>query len=97
MAKRIAVVYIGATWCSTCKTIKPAVEALTRRFGVGLLLLDYDRDFEEGDEKDSITKVPTLRVHRDGIQIVEWNVNQVASLEAWLQANVVIATADEDF
>ena len=97
MANRIAVVYIGATWCSTCKTIKPAVEALTRRFGVGLLQLDYDKDFEEGDEKDGITKVPTLRVHRDGIQIVEWNVNQVASLEAWLHANVVVATADEDF
>ncbi len=97
MANCITVIYIGATWCSTCKTIKPAVETLTRRFGVGLLLLDYDKDFEEGDEKDAITKVPTLRVRNSGVQVAEWNVGQVASLEAWLQANVVVATVDEDF
>lgn len=96
-ANTITVVYIGAKWCSTCKTIKPAVEQLTRRFGVGLTVLDYDTDFEEGDEKDAITKVPTLRVQCDGIQVAEWNVGQVASLEAWLQANVAIAVADEDF
>jgi thiol-disulfide isomerase/thioredoxin len=96
-ATSVTVIYIGAKWCGTCKTIKPAVEQLTKLFGVGLKVLDYDVDFEEGDEKDAIRKVPTLRVQNNHVQIAEWNVNQVASLEAWLQANVAVATADEDF
>ena len=96
-ANPIPVVYIGAKWCSTCKTIKPAVEQLTRRFGVSLTVLDYDTDFEEGDKKDAITKVPTLRLQCDGVQVAEWNVGQVASLETWLQTNVAVAVTDEDF
>jgi thiol-disulfide isomerase/thioredoxin len=96
-ANSVTVIYIGAKWCSTCKTIKPAVEQLTRRFGVELKVLDYDTDFEEGDGKDAITKVPTLRLQSGGVQMAEWNVGQVASLEAWLQANVAVAMVDEDF
>jgi thiol-disulfide isomerase/thioredoxin len=96
-AASVTVIYIGAKWCGTCKTIKPAVEQLTKLFGVGLKVLDYDTDFEEGEEKDAIRKVPTIRVQTGDIQVAEWNVGQVASLETWLQANVAVATADEDF
>jgi thiol-disulfide isomerase/thioredoxin len=91
----IEIVYIGAAWCSTCKTIGPATEQLCKKFGVALRTLDYDRDLEE-DEKDVVTKVPTLRAYVNGTRVAEWNQNQVLSLEVWLGRNVTM-TATEDF
>ena len=85
--------YIGATWCSTCKVIKPATEALAQRFAVPLVLKDFDADLTE-EEKDAIKKVPTIRIFEENKQIVEWNVNQVKSLEEWLQTNVKMTTED---
>jgi thioredoxin-like negative regulator of GroEL len=93
-AKSIQIVYIGASWCSTCKTIGPATETLCKKFGIDLKKLDYDTDLE-GDEQDSIQKVPTLRAFVEGQQVAEWNQNQVASLEAWLSHNVSVTTTDD--
>jgi thiol-disulfide isomerase/thioredoxin len=90
------IVYIGASWCKTCKVIKPATEELARRFNVPLVIKDYDDDLTE-DEKAVIKKVPTLRVlDEKGAQIAQWDVNQVASLTAWLESNVSLG-AYEDF
>jgi thiol-disulfide isomerase/thioredoxin len=94
MALNIHIVYIGAAWCTTCKTIGPATEALCAKFGVELKKLDYDRDLEE-DEKDVVTKVPTLRAFVGGTLAAEWNQNQVLSLEVWLSRNVPLATVDD--
>jgi thiol-disulfide isomerase/thioredoxin len=85
--------YIGATWCSTCKTIKPATEMLAKRFSVPLVIKDLDADLTE-EEKDTITKVPTIRIFEENKQIVEWNVNQVQSLEYWLQTHIKISVDD---
>lgn len=86
------IVYIGATWCSTCKVIKPATVELGKKFGVPVTLMDLDA--LEDAEKDTITKVPTLRILDNGTQIQEWNVKQVDSLTAWLHANVSLRTDD---
>ena len=94
MSTSIEIVYIGAAWCTTCKTIGPATEALCKKYGVELRKLDYDRDLEE-DEKDAVTKVPTLRAWKGGAQVAEWNQNQVLSLEVWLGRNVPLATTDD--
>jgi thiol-disulfide isomerase/thioredoxin len=94
MASSIEIVYIGAAWCSTCKTIGPASEELCKKFGVELRKLDYDRDLDE-DEKDKVTKVPTLRAFVNGAQVAEWNQNQVRSLEVWLGRNVTVAETDD--
>lgn len=94
MASNIEIVYIGASWCGTCKTIGPATEALCQKFGVALKKLDYDRDLEE-DEKDEVKKVPTLRAFVGGAQVAEWNQNQVLSLEVWLGRNVSLAAVDD--
>ncbi len=92
------IVYIGATWCSTCKTIKPAIEELGKRYGVPVRCLDYDADLSE-EEKERITKVPTIRASAPStaIAVAEFNVRQVAQTEAWLAANVSLKAEDTDF
>ena len=85
--------YIGATWCSTCKTIKPKTEELAKRFSVSLLVKDLDADLAD-EEKETVTKVPTIRICEGDRQIVELNTNQVASLESWLQGNVRMTVDD---
>ena len=88
-------VYIGATWCGTCKTIKPALEELCKKFSVPMKVLDYDKDLTD-DEMEEIKKVPTVRITVDGKQVVEYNIQQVASTEMWFTTNVKLA-ATEDF
>lgn len=90
------IVYIGATWCSTCKVIKPKTLELGKLYNIPVKTLDYDNDLEE-EEKAQITKVPTLRLLRDVVVEATWNVNQVAQLTAWLQMNVKLNTASDDF
>ena len=92
------IVYIGATWCGTCKIIKPAIEQLAKKFSVTLKTLDYDTDLEE-EAQELIKKVPTIWMIQDGKRVAEFNVNQVASTEAWLQANVSLTAMEqtEDF
>ena len=87
------IVYIGAKWCGTCKVIKPATLDLGKTFGVKVHLNDFDDDLTEM-EKEAITKVPTLRILHNKVQIQEWNVKQVDSLKAWLTANVPLQTDD---
>ncbi len=90
------IVYIGATWCATCKVIKPAIETLAKRFSVPLKCLDYDNDLDAGAQ-ELIRKVPTIWIVKDGNRVQEFNVNQVASTEAWLAANVSLSAAADDF
>jgi thiol-disulfide isomerase/thioredoxin len=87
-----ALEYVGATWCSTCKVIKPAAEELCRRYGIAIKEYDIDELTEE--EQAAITKVPTLTMKQDGSTIVSWNVNQVKSLTEWLQKNISLQTDD---
>ncbi len=87
------IVYIGATWCSTCKTIKPKTEELAKKFGIELKVLDYDDDLEDS-VKETITKVPTLLIYTNDQKIQEYNVKQVESLEQWLLQNVSLLTDD---
>jgi thiol-disulfide isomerase/thioredoxin len=82
-----SLVYIGAVWCGTCKVIKPKVEELVKKFGISYKVLDYDDDLEEED-KQTVTKVPTLRIYDGEVKVWEYNVNQVESLASWLSANV---------
>jgi thiol-disulfide isomerase/thioredoxin len=87
-------VYIGAAWCATCKTIKPQLQELCKKFSIAMKELDYDKDLS-AEEQELVTKVPTVRILKTGIQIAEFNVRQVASTEAWLTANVTLQTTDD--
>ena len=92
-----SITYIGATWCSTCKVIKPKTEELAKKFSVPLKIMDLD-DLEEED-KVSIRKVPTLRIFKGEEMVVEYIVKQVESLQTWLQQNVTLlaSEASDDF
>ena len=88
-----SIVYIGATWCKTCKVIKPKLEELAKRFQVEFIAKDLDEDFTE-EEKGEITKVPTVRMLKDKSIVDTYNINQVESVTSWLTANVQIASDD---
>jgi len=91
----ISITYIGAQWCTSCKTIFPKVQDLTAKFQVPLTVKDLDADLEE-DEKIGISKVPTIYIMKDNERIVEYNVKQVESLDNWLRENTSIQKS-EDF
>jgi len=90
----ITIVYIGASWCTTCKIIKPALIEMCKKYGVDLKTLDYDDDLESA-EQDSITKVPTIKIFSDKHKVAEFNNNQIASTESWLRANVKLSATDD--
>jgi thioredoxin 1 len=92
---KMEVVYIGATWCGTCKLIKPSLDELCKKFSVPIKVLDYDNDLTDAEQED-ISKVPTVRIFKDGKQVEEYNFLQVQSTEEWLKKNVQL-TACEDF
>ena len=57
------------------------------------MIKDFDEDLSE-EEKDTIRKVPTIRIVEETKQIIEWNVHQVQSLEGWLQTNIRLNVDD---
>lgn len=88
-------VYIGAVWCGTCKTIKPQLAELCKKFSIPMILKDYDNDLDD-EEQSLVTKVPTVRIITDRRVVAEFNIRQVAQTEEWLSENVRLA-ATEDF
>jgi thiol-disulfide isomerase/thioredoxin len=86
-----AIVYIGATWCSSCKVMKPSVEVWADCYNLTLRSLDYDADLTD-EEREQITKVPTIRIIDvdTGATVATWNVNHIAQLKDWLKNNVNI-------
>jgi thiol-disulfide isomerase/thioredoxin len=96
-AAPLLVVYIGAAWCGPCRTIKPQIEAICKKFSAPLKPYDYDKDLSD-EARETVTKVPTIRIYSHGHLVAEYNANQVAQTEAWLASHVrVAAAADTDF
>jgi len=89
----VSVTYIGATWCKTCKTIKPQIEATCKKFKIPLEVKDYDEDCTEED-KTEIKKVPTIRIRKADTIVATYDINQVESTELWLRANVSLEKED---
>jgi thiol-disulfide isomerase/thioredoxin len=87
-------VYIGASWCAPCKTVKPLAEVLAHKFGVPITFLDYD-EMEEA-EKDDVKKLPTIRILQDDTVVQTIITAHADMLEMWLRANVRV-NATEDF
>jgi thiol-disulfide isomerase/thioredoxin len=81
-----SIIYIGAKWCATCKTIKPAIELLAECYDLDIDVLDFDE--LEHTQQETVTKVPTVRVMLQDKVLAEWNTNQVNSLKEWLEHNI---------
>lgn len=92
----VRVEYIGAAWCAPCKITKPRVQDLCKKYGVELVEYDYDEMDEE--HKESVKKLPTVRLYADGDSTLtsEFITQQADMLEKWLNANVRVMTT-EDF
>ena len=89
------IVYIGAKWCGSCKTIQPKIEQLAKLYVLKFKYLDYDDDIDECD-KDNITKVPTIQIiGYDGHKLMEFNMDQVNKTNTWLSQNVSVKSADD--
>lgn len=89
--------YIGAAWCAPCKTTKPRVEELCKKYGAELVTYDYDDDLDD-ELKAEVKKLPTVRVYADhnNVLTAEFITQQADQLEKWLSANVRVMTT-EDF
>jgi thiol-disulfide isomerase/thioredoxin len=86
--------YIGASWCGPCKTVKPFAELLAHKFSVPIAFLDYD-EMEE-TEKDTVKKLPTIRILEEGAVLKEITTAHADMLEMWLRTHVRV-NATEDF
>ena len=96
-AAATTLVYIGATWCGPCRTAKPRIEELCKKFSISYKLRDYDADLSE-EEKETVTKVPTIQIYQGTALVAEFTSNQVAQTEAWFQTHVSLVSAgDADF
>lgn len=87
--------YIGASWCSPCKLVKPVAIALAHKFAVPITVLDYDE--LEDIHKDSVKKLPTIRIVSSSAETLhEITTNHADTLDIWLRAHVRV-NGDEDF
>jgi thiol-disulfide isomerase/thioredoxin len=90
----IVIVYIGAEWCGPCKTTKPQVIETCKKYGIDLVIYDYDEDLTE-DDKSDVKKLPTVRVVRNTKIIEEFITQQHSQLEKWLAENVRVKPTDD--
>lgn len=87
--------YIGASWCAPCRTVKPLVTALAHKFAVPLT--EYNYDEMEDVTKDTVKKLPTVRVlDGSGTPQTEIIINHADTLEMWLRKYVRV-NGEEDF
>lgn len=61
----LSVSYVRAEWCKVCKVLLPEVEAMCKKFGVPLTVLDLE-DMSE-DEQTDISSLPCVTVLENGI------------------------------
>lgn len=88
-----SVIYIGASWCAPCKVIRPQIAELCKRNDIKFIEYDIEELGEE--ERDKITKIPTVTVLTKGSQELKtWNFNQVESFKNWLVENSNLQTDD---
>ena len=87
-----SVLYVGATWCKTCKTILPQIEDLCKKFQVSLKKKDLDEDCTD-EEKETIRKVPTIFLYAND-KVTKYDQHQVASVESWLQSTIGLPSSE---
>jgi thiol-disulfide isomerase/thioredoxin len=93
-ADKKSVVYIGAEWCGPCKSAKPRVIEICKKYGIDLAIYDYDEDLTE-DDKSNIKKLPTVRVIHDTKVVQEFITQHHDQLEKWLIENVRVKPTDD--
>lgn len=91
----VRVDYVGASWCTVCKTVGPAVAELARRHGLPLTVRDVD-ELPEAEAAD-IKKVPTVLVYRGGRCIATIVTKHAEALKATLAGLRLAPVSTDDF
>lgn len=89
----IEVKYYGASWCAPCRIAKPSIQELCKKYGISLVIHDYDELEEE--ERGIITKLPTVQIWHDTNLEKEIISRHVETLEAWISENVRVIPTDD--
>jgi len=88
--------YIGASWCTPCKVVKPKVLEQAAKYAIPIQTYDIDDDAEKIDV-DAVKKLPTLRVLQDGNIVAEFITQHNDKLEDFLSRHIKPVTTDTDF
>ncbi len=69
---------------------------LCKKYSVPLKIYDLETDLE-ASEVEKITKIPTVRIYKEGTMIAEHTTAQVAQTATTLAAHVTLGGTDADF
>jgi thiol-disulfide isomerase/thioredoxin len=85
--------YVGASWCAPCRTVKPRVEDLCKKYGIHLIVHNYDELPEE--ESSNVGKLPTIRISHNSQIVAEYTTNHIQQLEEWCLTHVRVIPTDD--
>ena len=88
--------YIGASWCTPCKIVKPKVLEQAAKYAIPIKTYDINDDMKKIDV-DAVKKLPTLRVLKDGKVVAEFITKHNDQLEEFLSKTIKPTTTDTDF
>lgn len=83
-AGRALLVTFGASWCTPCRAIAPALAAATRAPPAPVLL---EVDVDRCQDDVGVCSVPTLKLYRVGVAAPVMHVG-ASGLDEWMRDNV---------
>lgn len=62
--------YYGATWCGPCRTVKPRLKKVMKKYGLDQVYREFDVDEHKAETKKAgVSSVPVIIICRKGKQI----------------------------
>lgn len=88
--------YIGASWCTPCKIVKPKLVEQAAKYAIRLTTYDIDHDADKIDV-DAVKKLPTLRVKQGTTIVAEFITKHNDQLDDFLSKTIKLTTTGDDF
>jgi hypothetical protein len=88
----LSVTYVRAEWCRVCKILLPEIQAMCKKFGVPLVIKDFEEMSEE--EQTTITSLPCVTVLENGVSKEVIKEKKKERLEEILAESIEIASSD---
>lgn len=78
----LVLVQYGASWCGSCKIMKPKMKRLAGEFGnIKFIYVDAEK-FPESRKLAQVTNLPTFAIFKDGVLINQNQTNKEEVLKA---------------